>query len=122
MKRKDKSDFYGINKSDLGEFEEAQVLLEKAIESDPNNVWLFLQLAKNSFKQNDFESFNRYLQRGREIYPQYEPFYLLEAQYLFDKKEFREAKVVLNGLTEINPCYGRAAQLVKAVNEKLKID
>lgn len=122
LKREDKSDFKGISKSELGDFNEAQVLLEKAIESDPNNVWLFLQMAKNSLKQNDFESFNRYLQRGREIYPLYEPFYLLEAQYLFDKKEFREAKVVLNELIEINPRYGKAAQLIKAVDENLKIN
>jgi tetratricopeptide (TPR) repeat protein len=122
LKRKDKLDFQGISKSELGEFDEAQVLLEKAVESDPNNVWLFLQMAKNSLKQNDFESFNRYLQKGREIYPLYEPFYLLEAQYLFDKKEFREAKVVLNELIEINPRYGKAGQLIKAVNEKLKIE
>jgi tetratricopeptide (TPR) repeat protein len=122
LKRTNKSDFLGIGKSESGEFDEAQVLLEKAIESDPNNVWLFLQMAKNSLKQNDFESFNRYLQGGREIYPLYEPFYLLEAQYLFDKKEFREAKVVLNELIEINPRYGKAAQLLKAVNEKLKTE
>jgi hypothetical protein len=122
LKRKDKLDFQGIRKSELGEFDEAQVLIKKAIDSDPNNVWLYLQLAKNSLKQNDFESFNRYLQSGREIYPLYEPFYLLEAQYLFDKKDFREAKVVLNELIEINPRYGKAAQLIKAVDEKLKIN
>ena len=122
LKRKDKLDLQGIQKSDAGEFDEAQALLEKAIDSDSNNVWLFSQLAKNSLKQNDFESFNRYLQKGREIYPLYEPFYLLEAQYLFDKEEFREAKVVLNELVEINPRYGNAAPLLKAVNEKLKLD
>ncbi len=120
LKRKDKLDFQGISKSESGEFDEAQVLLEKAIESDANNVWLFLQLAKNALKQKDFESFNRYLQKGREICPLYEPFYLLEAQYLFDKNEFREAKVVLTELIEINPRYGNAAPLLKAVNEKIK--
>ena len=119
LKRKDKLDFQGISKSESDEFDDAQVLLEKAIESDSNNVWLFLQLAKNALKQKDFESFNRYLQKGREIYPQYEPFYLLEAQYLFDKKEFREAKVVLTELIEINPRYGKAAPLLKAVNENI---
>jgi hypothetical protein len=60
------------------------------------------------------------LQKGREIYPLYEPFYLLEAQYLFDKNEFREAKVVLTELVEINPRYGNAARLLKAVNDKIK--
>ena len=120
LKRKDKLDFQGISKSESGEFDDAQVLLSKAIESDANNVWLFLQLAKNALKQKDFESFNRYLQKGREICPLYEPFYLLEAQYLFDKNEFREAKVVLTELIEINPRYGNAAPLLKAVNEKIK--
>jgi tetratricopeptide (TPR) repeat protein len=122
LKRKDKMDYEGIMKSELGELYEAQLLLDKAIESDSNNVWLFLQMAKNSLKQNDFESFNRYLQKGREIYPQYEPFYLLQGQYLFDKGDYREAKVVLYELLEKNPRYNVAAPLLKAVNDKLKID
>ena len=66
--------------------------LEEAIKSDSNNVWLFVQLAKISLKQKDSESFNRYLQNGREIYPQYEPFFLLEAQYLYDRKNIIKAK------------------------------
>lgn len=121
LKRKDKLDFLGIQKSEDGEWEEAQNLLEKAICSDANNVWLFSQLAKNSLKRNDFESFNRYLQKGRVVYPFYEPFYLLEAQYLFGLKDFSEAKKVLDKLIEINPRYGKAAPLLKAVNRKLEI-
>lgn len=122
LKRNDKTDFFGIQKSEAGEYKEAQLLLEKAVENDLNNVWLFSQLAKNSLKQNDFESFNRYLQNGRAVYPYYEPFYLLEAQYLFDKEDFGNAKEVLEKLIEINPRYGKAAPLLKAVNEKLKIN
>jgi tetratricopeptide (TPR) repeat protein len=122
LKRKDKMDYEGIMKSELGELYEAQLLLDKAIESDSNNVWLFLQMAKNSLKQNDFESFNRYLQKGREIYPQYEPLYLLEAQFLFNKEDYRKAKVVLFELLKNNPRYNAAAPLLKAVNDKLKID
>jgi tetratricopeptide (TPR) repeat protein len=122
LKRKDKMDYEGIMKSELGELYEAQLLLDKAIESDSNNVWLFLQMAKNSLKQNDFESFNRYLQKGREIYPQYEPLYLLEAQFLFNKEDYRKAKVVLFELLKKNPRYNAAAPLLKAVNDKLKID
>ena len=122
LKRRDKNDFQGIVKSKQGDFDEAQILLENAVSSDENNVWLVLQLSKNSLKQNDFESFNRYLQKGRAIYPLYEPFYLLEAQYLLNKKEYREAKVVLNELLEINPRYGVASELIKKVNEKLNSD
>ncbi len=122
LKRKDKFDLIGIQKSDTEDLEEAQNLLEKAINSDTNNVWLFSQLAKNSLKQNDFESFNRYLQKGRAVYPFYEPFFLLEAQYLFNRNEFGGAKTVLDKLIEINPRYGKAAPLLKAVNEKLKTD
>ena len=122
LKRNDKSDFLGIQKSDAGEYEEAQHLLEKSVRSDSNNVWLFSHLAKNSLKQNDFESFNRYLQNGRSVYPYYEPFFLLEAQYFFDKEEYNNAKQVLEKLIEINPRYGKAAPILKAVNEKLKIN
>jgi hypothetical protein len=122
LKRGDKNDFQGISKSEIGEFNEANSLLEKAVISDPNNVWLVVQLAKNSLKQKDFESFNRYLQKGRAIYAQYEPFYLLEAQYLFDNNNFSEAKVVLNNLVEINPRYAAASSLISAVNEKLNIN
>jgi tetratricopeptide (TPR) repeat protein len=120
LKRKDKQDFAGISKSELGKFDEANVLLEKALQSDVNNVWLILQLAKNALKQNDFESFNRYLQKGREIYPQYEPFYLVEAQYRFNQAEYQAAEAVLNELIEINPRYNAAVPLINAVKEKLK--
>lgn len=122
LKRKDKNDFYGIAKSDNGAYNEAQLFLESAIKSDENNVWLYLQMAKNSLKQSDFETFNRYLQKGRAIYPVYEPFYLLEAQFLFGRKEYRKAKKVLDELIEINPRYGVASELIRKVNEKLNSD
>jgi hypothetical protein len=122
LKRVDKIDFQGITKSENGEFNEANILLENAVLSDSNNVWLYVQLAKNSLKQKDFESFNRYLQKGRAVYAQYEPFYLLEAQYLFNENNFNEAKVVLNNLVEINPRYAAASSLINAVNEKLNIN
>jgi hypothetical protein len=122
LKRRDKQDFTGIAKSEIGDFDEAQVLLENAIKLDENNVWLYLQMAKNSLKQSDFETFNRYLQKGRAVYPVYEPFYLLEAQYLFNKKEYYEAKEVLDELIQINPRYGAASQLIENVKEKLNSD
>lgn len=122
LKRGDKNDFYGISKIKTSEFKEAQTLLGKAISSDSNNVWLFVQMAKNSLKQKDSESFNRYLQNGREIYPQYEPFFLLEAQYLYNENEYHKAKEVLNELIEINHRYGKAASLLKEVDKKLKIN
>ena len=122
LKRKDKMDFQGILKSLSGDFDEAQFLLEKAIESDKNNVWLYLQMAKNSLKQNDFESFNIHLQKVRAIYPLYEPSYLLEALYFFNNNDYEEARVVLNELIEISPRYGVASQLINMVNKKLEID
>ena len=120
LKRKNKQDFTGISKSELGKFDEANILLENALESDQNNVWIILQLAKNAVKQNDFQSFHRYLQQGREIYPQYEPFYLVEAQNLFSQSEYRKAETVLDRLMVINPRYKPAAPLIDAIKEKLK--
>ncbi len=51
--------------------------------------------------------------------PEYEPFYLLEATYWFDKEEYEKSKSVLNKLFEVNPRYENASSLLKAVNEKL---
>jgi len=119
MKRYDKSDVRGIELSREGRYDEARVLLEKAVKTDPNNVWLYVQLAKNSLKERDFDSFNRYLQLGRTIYPFYEPLYILEAQYLVGINEYAGAKVVLDELKKINPYYSLADKLLHVVNEKL---
>lgn len=121
LKRSNKNDLEGINKLTNGDLAEAKLLLEKSLVSDPNNVWLVVQLAKISMKENDFKSFIGYLQKGREIYPLYEPFYLLEAQFHYSGNEFNEAKTVLNELLEINPRYDKATALLKAVNEKLNL-
>lgn len=120
VERKDKSDFEGIQLAGKGDFQQSSFLLEKVLQSDKNNVWIILQLAKNSLKLKDFESFNRYLQQGRSIYADYEPFYLVEAQSLFDEGKIVEAKVVLDRLVKINPRYQNAAALLNAVNKKLE--
>jgi hypothetical protein len=122
LKRGVKNDLFGIEMLGKGEFEKAKTLLEEEIKSDPNNVWLYAELAKSSLKQKDSESFMRYLQSGREVYPQYEPFLLLEAQFLYDSQKYFEAKEVLNELIKINHRYGSAASLQKAVNEKIEIN
>ncbi len=122
LKRKDKTDFLGIRNSETGYFAEADSLLNKAVQSDRDNIWLFVQLAKNALKKNDFKSFNTYLQNGKMIYSDYEPFYVLEAQYWFTKKEYQKSKEVLDRLLQINPCYAGAVPILKAVNEKLKTD
>lgn len=121
LKRRDKRDLTGIRKMKLGALGEAKNLLETALADDPNNVWLYVQLAKISLKENDSESFIGYLQSSREIYPLYEPLYLLEAQYYFANGDFNRAKKVLNELFEFNPRYNKAKELLVAVNEKLKV-
>ena len=119
MKRTDKSDFEGTKLTDSGNYPEATELLEKALKADENNVWLISYLAKISLKQNDFESFNRYLQQGRLVYPEYEPFFLLEAQQLFNSGKLNEAKSVLDKVLTINPYYNVAASMLNEVNKKL---
>jgi hypothetical protein len=120
VKRSNKTDFQGIELATAGDFEQSSALLEDALQTDKNNVWIILQLAKNSLKLNNFERFNTYLQQGRAVYADYEPFYLLEAQYLFDLGKIEKAKIVLDKLVDVNPRYQNAAPLIKAVNEKFK--
>jgi hypothetical protein len=46
--------------------------------------------------------------------------HLLKAQKEFEDEKYNEALQTLDGLIEINPRYGNAAPLLKAVREKLK--
>ena len=122
LKRSDKSDFVGISSLESNNLDDAKINLEKAITIDPNNIWLYAQLAKISLKASDFKSFNRYLQSGKEIYPDYEPLFLLEAQYWFTLGDYKKADNILSSLFEINPRYENAYPLQNAVKEKLNIN
>jgi tetratricopeptide (TPR) repeat protein len=122
IKRADKSDYLGIKNYKEGDSEKAKILLEEAIESDPNNIWLYAQLLKILLNESNFDSFAAYLQKGKKIYAQYEPFYLLEAQYWFLEGDYMKSKNILNSLFEINPRYDNAFSLRDAVNEKLNMD
>src|SRR5690606_7262381 len=111
IKRTDKSDYLGIKNIEDNNLDDAKILLENAIIADPNNIWLYAQLSKILLKGGNFDSFIRYLQKGRDIYSDYEPFYLLEAQYWFTNGDFIKADEVLNKLFEINPRYENAKPL-----------
>ena len=119
LKRDNKTDYLGLKLIKEGENERGVALIQSAVNRDKNNVWLYVQLAKNSLETNDFKSFNRYLQQGKKIYPQYEPLLLLEAQYFYNLKEYKKAKELLDSLIRINVRYKQAAPLLKAVNEKM---
>ncbi len=95
--------------------------MTKQLQPIENNIWLWVQLAKISLKEGDFESFNRYLQSGREIYRQYEPFYLLEAQNWFTQGDYKKANDILSQLFEVNTRYENAVPLYNAVKDKLNI-
>ena len=119
LQRLDKTDLAGIQALEAHDYEEAEKLLKKAVKSDPNNVWLFVHLAKISLFQDDDQSFNRYIEQGRKIYPEYEPFYLLEAKRFYDRSELEKSMDKLEQLFEINPRYTAALPLYKALKEKI---
>lgn len=122
LKRKDKNGFEGIKALEDGRYYEAEELLKKALENEPNNVWLYVNLAKTSLFLEDEDKFEKYVKAGREIYPEYEPFYLLEAKQLFDNNEYKMAQEKINELLKINARYEPAAPLLKAINKKLKTE
>lgn len=120
LKRSDKNDFMGISEINSGNIEKGEQLIKEAIQSDPNNVWLFVYLAKVCFEKNNFDEFDDFLEKGFELHPLYEPLYLLKAQKLYDDKKYNESLETLQRLIEINPRYRNAAPLLKAVKDKLK--
>ena len=118
LKRSDKNDFEGISEIEKGNTEKGELLIRKAIKSDPKNVWLFVYLAKVCLANNNYDEFDSILKKGFEIHPFYEPLYLLKAQKLFDEKKFGESLETLEQLIEINSRYKNAAPLLEAVRKK----
>jgi hypothetical protein len=119
LSRKDKSDFLGIQAMHNGEYKRAEHLLKKAVENDPNNVWLFVNLSKIALFQENKEKFLEYMTRGRNIYPDYEPFYLLEGQLHYNEGAYRLADSKMKELLRINPRYDNAKPLIEAIKEKM---
>jgi tetratricopeptide (TPR) repeat protein len=120
VKRENKDDFYGILEINQLNYERGTELLERSLENDPNNVWTIVYLARAKLAENNKEEFLRYLSKGKEIHPWYEPLLLLEARQLYEAGKYRESLNVLNNLSEINPYYRQKDHLTKLVNEKLR--
>ncbi len=120
--RKSKDDYRGITELENGNLELAEKLLMSSLEDDPQNVWLVVQLAKTSLFLGENYNFEKYLQKGRAIYPEYEPFYLLEAQKFYNEKKYKEAFGELQELMQVNERYSVATPLLNAVKEKLIIN
>jgi hypothetical protein len=119
MKRNDKNDLAGIEAIENRNWEQGEEILKKELEIDPNNVWLYVNLANVNLAQNQFNEFDVLLEKGRAIHPQYEPFYLLEAKKLYNQEKYKASLEVLNELIEVNPRYKNAAPLLKQVKAKL---
>ncbi len=119
VKRTDKMDFLGISEIKNGNLQLGAGILKNAIKEDPENVWMYVNLAQAKLKLGDFEEFEYYLGKGKEIHPFYEPLFLLETEYLYNKGEFKRAHSALRQLLEINPRYLPARRFVDLLNENL---
>ena len=120
LKRNDLKDYKGIVEIEKGNTDSGEQLLQEAIQDDPKNVWLFVQLAKAGLISGNINGFQNYIERGKKIHPYYEPFYMLEAQYLYNEERLKEADKVLERLLQINPYYTNAQKLQHEIKEKLK--
>jgi tetratricopeptide (TPR) repeat protein len=109
LKRTDKTDFSGIEAAKQGNWDEGEKLMQEALKSDPNNIWLFVNLANLKLAQRDYAEVDNYLERGRAIQPYYEPLYLIEAQKLYDQQKYAGSMKVLDELIKVNPRYKNAA-------------
>jgi hypothetical protein len=118
LKRDDKSDYQGTQEIKIGNFEAGERLIRKALDKDPGNVWLYVQLAKMNLLKSDTAAFTANIISGKEIHPYYEPLYLLEAQRYLKEDRPEEALFVLGQLKEINPFYEPAERLMDVVRDK----
>jgi tetratricopeptide (TPR) repeat protein len=118
LKRKNMDNFAGIKKIEAGDYENGEIQLLKALEEDPQNVWLLVNLAKASLMQGKESEFQNYITSARKIYPDYEPLFLLEAQKFYNENNIEEAVKKLDLLTKVNPLYEPAIQFRNTIKEK----
>ncbi len=122
LERGDKNDLAGLNAIKQKNWEKGEKFLEDELKTDPNNVWLLVNLANSKLAQNDYQNFDIILAEGRTIHPYYEPFYLLEAQKLYNQGNYEASYAELNKLIHVNPRYKNAAPLLREVRDKLNIE
>ncbi len=122
LRRGEKTDLEGINAARNGNWSDAEQLIQKALENDPDNVWLFVNLANLKLAQGQFAEVDLWLEKGRRLNPYYEPFYLIEAKKLYDQQKYKESYQVLQELIDVNPRYQAAAPLLQSVREKIKTE
>ncbi|WP_346862445.1 phospholipid carrier-dependent glycosyltransferase [uncultured Draconibacterium sp.] len=119
IKRENKNDLAGIEQIKKWNWAEGEKILKNELQTDPNNVWLYVNLANVKLAEKKYAEFDALLNKGRAIHPMYEPFYLLEAQKFYNQQNYEEALVALNELIKVNPRYRNAAPLLEQVKEKL---
>ena len=117
LKRNDLKDYRGIAEIESGNTTAGEKLLQQAVQQDSNNVWLFVQLAKAGLKSGNIDDFKDYIEKGKELHPYYEPFYMLEAQYFYNEGRLKEAKSILERLLQINPFYTNALKLQREIEK-----
>lgn len=121
IKRQGLEDYNGIQELQKNNFKTADSQLMLAFTKDTNNVWLCSQLAQSQLAQNNFEKASLYIEKGRHIYPEYEPLTYLQAKMLFEKQNFGETYDVLQKMLKFNPFYPPAQKLLEQTKDKLNI-
>lgn len=121
VKRTSKDDCRGIRACSFRNWEEGAYLLRKAIDSDPQNIWLYVQLANVKLAKGEFREVEELLANARKINPFYEPVFVLEAQMRFTQKQYDECVRILKELKQINPRYKAAISLWRDVTKKLNM-
>jgi len=118
LKRADKNDFYGIEAIKKGDFIKGQELIKSSLQNNPDNVWLYVQLAKVNLLAGNGSEFKKYLNEGKTIHPFYEPLFMLEAQYYYNEGQYEKSMNILKELFEINPLYPNARALKNDIESK----
>lgn len=117
--RNDKSDFFGISEINDVNLHEGITLLESAILHNPNNVWIYVYLARAQFASGDVLGALHTIKRIKEIHPYYEPLLLFEAEVLFKTGKIREAHTAMHKLLSINPRYRPAERLYLKIKQTM---
>jgi tetratricopeptide (TPR) repeat protein len=102
LKRETKEDLIGFQLKNSKEYELAIIHLTKALEKDPMNVSIFVNLIESYFNSGKVDSAKIYIEQLLDFVPKYEPANYMLAHYYYYTSEPDKALQILKTIRENN--------------------
>lgn len=119
IKRKSLNDFEGIQQARLGNYNQAEKILSRAIAGDPNNFVLYEYKAACLYNSGDTIACQIFINSSKEIHPWSEKINMIDAQLDYDAGKYEDALNKSLMILDNNNKYYNIVPLLISCYEKL---